>query len=901
MGIRAWFLASLQEWIRRAAAFFERDEQAAGLREEMRLHVELRARKLHRQGLGASEAAYAARRQFGNATWYQGESSDLWGWAMWERFIQDLRHGSRTLAKSPGFTAIAVATLALGLGINMAVFSIVNGVMLRALPYRQPERLVSLWEESSRPADTPNDKKGSRVGTAGSSQRTTVSVANLADYRHGSVFEGLAAFSVTPMNLTAMETPARVAGESVEWNFFSVLGISPERGRAFLAEEDTPDADPRVIVTHDFWQTRLGGDAGVLERSIVLDAKPYRIVGVLPAGFQSPAQLGLKDPIEFYVPSAFSKDLLTSRGDHEVNVVARLLPGVSVETAQAALSTVSSNLAAQYPADRYVRAAIAPLGDDLVRNVRESLLALLGASGLIVLITCVNVANLLMVRAVGRRHETSVRMALGGSRLRLMWQLVTESMLIAAAGCVAGIALGRMLMAVLVAMAPAGTPRIHTVTMDWQVFGLSAAIATLTGLIFGMAPAWQASQVKPVEALKSAGRGSGAKSQVRWRSALTVAEVALSLILLVGAGLLLRSFTTLMGVDLGFQPDHVIAMSVNLPKLRYPTPLARLQFFQQLDERVRALPGVQADAYANQMPLRGGWGSGIALDGNPDLRATPDFQAVSPGYFQTLGIPLLRGRSLTAQDGNAQMPVAVVNQEFAREMLHGGDPIGHFMQRGPSAPKITIVGVVNDIRRAGKTDIINPEVYLSAAQTTLYPVSLADLAVRTAGDPRQLVNAISRQIWQIDKDQPVTNVRTMDEIIDLSVSQRRFQTLLLAVFASVAVGLAIVGIYSVLAFSVSQRTSELGIRIALGAAPRSIFGLVLRQAGSLIAAGMAIGLAGALALTRVLQDLLFQVKTTDWQAYAGAIVLLSAVALAAAFIPARRGARVNPIVALRDE
>jgi putative ABC transport system permease protein len=909
MGFRAWFLgwflASFPAWLRRVAAFFDRDEQAAALREEMRLHVELRARKLCQQGLGPAEAARAAQRQFGNAAWYQGESSELWGWAMWERFIQDLRHGARTLAKSPGFTAIAVATLALGLGINTAVFSIVNAVMLRALPYKQPELLVSLWEERSRPDDAHNDTKGSSVGTAGTPQRTTVSVANLADYRHSGVFEGLAAFSVTPMNLTAMETPARVTGESVEWNFFRVLGISPVRGRAFLAEEDTPDADPRVIVTHDFWQARLGGDAGVLDRSIVLDAKPYRIIGVLPAGFQSPAQLGSQDPIEFYVPSAFSKDLLASRGDHEVNVVARLRPGVGINKARAALSTVSSNLAAQYPADRYVRAAIAPLRDDLVRNVRESLLALLGASGLIVLITCVNVANLLMVRAVGRRHETSVRMALGAGRMRMMLQLVTESMLIAAAGCVAGIALGRMLMAVLVAMAPAGTPRIHSVahnvTMDWQVFGLSAAIATITGLIFGMAPAWQASQVKPLEALKSAGRGSGAKSQVRWRSALTVAEVALSLVLLVGAGLLLRSFTTLMGVDLGFQPDHVIAMSVNLPKLRYPTPLSRLQFFQQLDERVRALPGVQADAYANQMPLRGGWGSGIALDGNSDLRAGPDFQAVSLGYFQTLGIPLLRGRSLTAQDSDGQMPVAVVNQEFARELLHGGDPIGHFMQRGPTAPKITIVGVVNDIRRAGKTDIINPEVYLSAAQTTLYPVSLADLAVRTAGDPRTLVNAISRQIWQIDKDQPVTNVRTMDEIIDLSVSQRWFQTLLLAVFASVAVGLAIVGIYSVLAFSVSQRTSELGIRIALGAAPRSIFGLVLRQAGTLIAAGMAIGLAGALALTRVLQDPLFQVRTTDWQAYAGAIALLSLVALAAAFIPARRGASVNPITALRDE
>jgi putative ABC transport system permease protein len=893
----------LRAWIRRAAAFFERDRQAAALREEMRLHLELRARKLHQQGLCIDEAGFAARRQFGNAAWYQGESSELWGWAMWERFIQDLRQGARTLAKSPGFTAIAVATLALGLGINSAVFSVVNAVMLRALPYAEPERLVSLWEENSRPDATRTfNTKGSSVGTAGTSKRSTVSVASLADYRNSGIFDSLAAFALTPMNLTEMETPARVNGESVEWNFFTVLGIAPERGRWFLAEEDTPDAEPRVIVTYDFWQRRLGGDAAVLQRSIMLDDKPYWIIGVLPAGFQSPTQLGLKEPIEFYVSSAFSKDLLASRGDHEVNVVARLRLGVSVEKAQAALNTVSSNLAAQYPdSNRYVRAAIAPLRDDLVRHVSESLLALLGASGLIVLIASVNVANLLMVRAVGRRHETSVRMALGGSRLRLMWQLVTESMLIAAAGCAAGIALGRMLMAALVAMAPPGMPRIQSVAMDWQVFGLSAAIATVTGLIFGMAPAWQASQVRPVEALKSAGRGGGGKSQVRWRSALTIAEVALSLILLVGAGLLLRSFTTLMGVDLGFQPDHVIAMNVNLPALRYPTPLARLQFFQQLDDRVHALPGVLADAYANRMPMRGEWGSGITLDGDPKLRAEPGFQAVSPGYFETLGIPLLRGRWLTPRDGNGQIAVAVVNQEFVRRLLHGSDPIGHFMQRSPTAPKLTIVGVCNDIRRAGKAAKIDPEVYLSAAQIAVYPVSLADFAVRTAGDPHQLVNAISRQVWQIDKDQPVTNVRTMDEIIDLSVAERRFQTLLLLVFASVAVGLAIIGIYSVLAYSVSQRTSELGIRIALGAPPRGIFALVLRQAGALIAGGMAIGLAGALALTRVLQGLLFQVKTTDWEAYAGAIALLSMVALAAAFVPARRGARVDPIVALRDE
>jgi len=479
--------------------------------------------------------------------------------------------------------------------------------------------------------------------------------------------------------------------------------------------------------------------------------------------------------------------------------------------------------------------------------------------------------------------------------------LLTESLVIAVAGCVAGIALGRLLMLGMTAIAPPGIPRIESAGMDWRVFSAAAVIALSTAVIFGMAPAWQASQAKPVEALKTAARGTGGASQVRWRTALTVAEVALSLVLLVGAGLLLRSFSTVMGVNLGFQTDHVIAMNINLPQLHYPDAAARLRFYQALTERVRPLPGVQSAAYANRMPLRGGWASGVFIDGDPDREVVPDFQAVSPGYFETLGIPLLRGRSLSAQDTATSTPVAVVNQAFARQLLEGRDPIGHTMQRDPNAPRISIVGVVNDIRRKGKEGQIKPEVYLSAGQTELYPVRLADFAVRTAGDPRALVNAISREVWAIDKDQPVTNVRTMDEIIDEAVSERRFQTLLLLIFAAVAVALAIVGIYGVLTYSVGQRLSELGIRVALGAPPRAILGLVLRQAGALIAAGIALGIAGAYGLTRFLQDLLFEVKATDWHAYAGAVALLAMVAVIAALIPARRGARVDPVVALRQE
>jgi putative ABC transport system permease protein len=882
-------------------ASFHREEESALLREEMKLHRELRARKLEQTGLTVSDAAFAARRQFGSAALYQDQISDFWGWGMWERFVQDLRHGVRTLAKAPAFTAIAVLTLALGLGINTAIFSAVNAVMLRPLPYPQPDRLVSLWEENTQPVDQGFSIRGTQTGRAGGSQRTTVAVANIADYVRSGAFEDLASYDAAAVNLTGIGTPERIAGEQVSWNFFSVLRVSPARGRDFLPQEDQPGANLAAIVTDGFWQRRLGAAGDALERSISLDGKPYRIVGILPPGFQSPLQLGLKTSVEVYLTASYSSDLLAHRGDHEVNVAARLKAGVSVAAAQAALSTVSANLGRQYPeTNRQVRAAIAPLRDDLAGSVKPSLLALLGASGLIVLIACVNVANLLMVRAAARGHESSVRMALGASRACLMGQLLTESLLIAAAGCIAGVALGRALMAGLAAIAPPGIPRIESAQMDWRVFVASAALAAATALVFGMAPAWHASKAKPADALRTAARGMGGTAQTRWRTVLTISEVALSLILLIGAGLLLRSFSVLMGVDLGFQPDHVIAMNVSLPQLRYPDAAARLQFFQRLEERTRTLPGVQSVAYANRLPMRGGWSSGIFLDGDSDRLASTDFQAVNPGYFQTLGITTLRGRSLSAQDTAATTPVAVVNLAFARELLEGRDPLGHSIQRGTGAPKIVIVGLVNDIRRAGKEGEMKPEVYLCAAQPQLYPVQLADFAVRTAADPRALVNAILTEVWAIDKDQPVTNVRTMDEIIDLAVSERRFQTLLLAIFATVAVVLAIVGIYGVLAYSVSQRIGELGIRVALGAAPAVIFRLVLRQAGTLIAAGIVTGIAGAFTLAGFLRSFLFQIKPTDWRAYAGAAALLAAVGVIAALIPARRGARVDPMVALRQ-
>jgi putative ABC transport system permease protein len=894
---------SIRDLSRRIKYLWHREEFAGELDEELRLHLELRANRLREQGMDTEAASFAARRQFGNRAAVEIASSEAWGWATWDRLAQDVQYALRALRKTPGFTAVVVATLAVGLGMNTAVFSIVNAVMLRSLPYRQPDRLVSLWEEANKREEMGTfHSSGHDLGKAGSRQRTTVAAANLVDYRKGTnAFEELAGVEAAQMNLTGNGSPERLSGERVTAGYFSALGVTPEIGRTFTVEEDRPQADAVAVVSHDFWRRRLGGDTAVLSRTLILDARVYQVIGVMPRGFQAATQFGQVAPVEYFVPAAYSKEQLASHGDHDINVVGRLKNGVSLATAQQQLEAVSVALEKQYPESNLgMRARIAPLRDDLVQNVTDSLRALLGASGLIVLITCVNVANLLLVRAVSRRHETSVRLALGAGRKRIVRQFLAESMVLAAAGCAAGVLLGRFLMRVLVAAAPRSVPRLDTVSLDWTVFGVAAAIATLTGLGFGLAPAWQAARTSPAESLKTSERKSSTRSLIRWRAALTVAEVALSLVLLIGAGLFLKSFTLIMGIDLGFRTENVLAMNINLPELHYRTGDQRFQFFQELEQRVKTLPGLQAVAFANRFPLRGGWGTGISIEGVPQAYMSPESQAVSTGYFETLRIPLLRGRLLTAADRPGALHVAVVNQAFSRQYLNGADPIGRRFQRG-EPPWFEIVGVVSDVRRGGKTKDILPQIYLPAAQTDGYPVRLADFAVRAAGDPRRLMKAIQQQVWALDKDQPVTGVYTLEELISRSVAEQRFQMLLLTLFAAVAVALAVIGIFGVLSYGVNQRMNELGIRIALGAPPRRIMSLVLRQAGGLIASGVVLGLAGALALTRLVANLLFHVQANDWATYAAAVALLATAGVAAAMIPARRGSRVDPIVALRYE
>lgn len=811
--------------------------------------------------------------------------------------IADLRHAVRSLRRAPAFTVAAVLTMALGVGVNSVIFSAVNGVLLRPLAYPHPDKLVDLWESEGRDTERSVTRGGN-----------TVSAANLMDYRReNTVFSAMAAYALAPANLTGAAAPRRVWTERVTADFFDVLGAPPALGRTMRAGEDLFGAPRVTVLSHELWR-ELGGDTAVIGRSIRLDDQPYEVIGVLHPGFQAPNRDALGEVIAAYLPAAYPPALLSGEGhgDHELSVVARLKPGVSPELAQADLTRISSALSTAYPGtNRGVSAIIRPLRDAMVGQVRTPLLVLLGAVAFVGLIMCANLANLLLMRAVGRRREVSVRVALGASRSRIARSIVAQSVVVAAAGWVAGIVLGLVLQAALLRMAPPGLPRLDAITFDLRVFLVTAGLALAAGVAFGALPAWQASGAQPAQSLRDGERQVSGASVLRWQRGLVIAEVALSFVLLVGGGLLLRSFASVMGVTLGFRTDRVLAVGVTLPGTRYPDADARLRFFESLEQRLQGTPGIGAVAFANRLPMRGGWRSGLYTDGSTRDSTGPsrdtDIQAVSPEFFATFGIALLRGRGFTPADRKGGLPVGIVNQAFARTFFPNADPIGHRFRRGSPAPWITIVGVVADLRRGGKTAPLAPEAYLPAAQTDLYPVALGDLAVRTERDPYALLPIIREAVLAIDPEQPVANVRTMDEIVSRSLAMRRFETLLLVLFAATALGLATVGVFGVVSYAATQRTREFGIRVALGARSAQVLTQVLGQAGVLVGAGLGIGAVVALWLTRFLENLLFDVTPTDPATFGAVALVLGGVAVAACAIPARRAAGVDPVVALRHE
>jgi predicted permease len=803
--------------------------------------------------------------------------------------MQQLRYAARLLARTPGFTIVAVATLALGIGVNSAIFGVIDAVMLRPLPYPHPERLVRFFEHD---VNKPDERGG-------------VAPANLADYNRNHVFTGIAHVGTPGMNLTGAGTPERIFGIQAGYNFLDVLGVQPAMGRGFLPEEDRYGARHVVVITHELWQQRLGGQPGIIGRTIALDGEQYEIIGVLPAGFQSPEEISERQPMLFVIPECWPPAILNNRGEHYDHAIARLKPGVSLSQAQSEIDTIAARLAKAYPGTNgKIALGIAPLGADMVRRIRTAMLVLLGAVGLVLLIACANVANLLLARSAGRNREIAIRLAMGAGRWRIVRELLTESAMLAALGCGLGLVLGAWTRDLLVSIAPKDIPRLDTAVLNWRVLGFTAMLASITVFLFGMIPAWQVSGIRPNLALKAGERSTGGSAVLRWRRALMAAEVALALMLLAGGALLWKSFVRVTGVDLGFQPDRVLVMLVNLPDVRYPDGARRLTFFQELEQRVSRLPGVQSTAYTFRFPMRGGWGSDYQTPDGPGSEPgihDADFQVASPRYFETLGIPILKGRAFTSTDKEGAPPVAIVNQVLARKLFPNADAVGHRIRRFGAPQWETIVGVVGEVHLQGQTEKVEPQIFFPAAQTSLYPVHVADLAIRTAGAPRSIVRDVQRQVWSIDKDQPVTRVDTLEEVVSASVAQRRFQALLLLLFAGVAVMLSVVGVYGVVSYAVVERTPEIGLRLALGAQRQDILGLMIAHALRPILAGLVLGLAGALAASRLLISLLYEVKPFDPATFALAMILLGAVALGACLIPARRATRVDPIVALHYE
>src|SRR5262245_30234602 len=786
-----------------------------------------------------------------------------------------LRDTGRLLRKAPGFTAIAVLTLALGIGANTAVFSVVDAVMLRPLPYTDPGRLVSLWE-------TNDERPGSRHNVA---------PANLVDYaRANRTFDGLAGYASTSMSLTKTGAPEQLLGEAITWNLFNVLNVSPAIGRPFRAEEDRPGRAHVVILSDALWRGRFAADPTIVGRTMTLNGEPYEIVGVMPASFRPLTQYRSTTAVTFFVPAAYPDELLANHGDHEIYVAGRVKRGVTVVPAQADLQTISADLARRFPrTNQSVRALIRPLNDDIVRDVRTSLLVIVGAVGLVLLIACVNIANLLIVRAIGQRQEVAIRMALGASRRQIAVEMLTRAFVLGLLGGAAGLVCGVWTRDALVSVAPPSIPRLDDLALSPRVLGATLALSLLTGLLAGVLPALQASRRDVTTALKGAGPGASSdRAIMRWRGMLMAAEIAAALMLAVGAGLLVRSLVRLNAVDLGFETERVLTLSVRLPDTKYTDQRTRASFFQELARKVQAIPAVRHAAFANQFPMRGGWGGSFKMTGpSGAIQAEADFQAVSPDYFATLGIPLVRGRLLTADDRDGMPRVAVVSQTFVRRFLGDRDPIGQQFARFDDAPAITIVGVVGEVRRDGKAAEMFQQVYLPAAQTDVYPVRLASLAVRATGDPYALVPVIQRAVWSIDPDQPITAIRTLDEVLSIASAQRRFNMTLLVCFAGLALALAVIGVYGVVAYAVAERTREIGIRVALGATRADVVALVLRSGVTWAIAGIAAGLAGAFAAGRLISGLLFGVTANDPVTLLTIAVVMIGVALSASDGPAR--------------
>jgi putative ABC transport system permease protein len=789
------------------------------------------------------------------------------------------------LTKSPGFTAVIVLALAIGIGATTAIFSVVNAILIRPLPYGNPDRIVMVWMDNPK-LNLDQDYH---------------SYANYADYRdQNQTFEEVAAFNDRSFNLTGAGEPERLVGAWSTANLFRVMGTDPAVGRVFTVEEEEPGKDLVVVLSHGLWQRRFGGAQDIVGQQVSLNGANRTVIGVMPAHFRFP-----RKETELWVPLAINQNLRNARTAFFLKAVGRLEPDVTLDQARADMGTIASRLREEYDGMSTYGVNLVQLHDQVVGNVRPALLVLLGAVAFVLLIACANVANLLLSRAAVREREISIRTALGAGRGRIIRQLLTESLIFSLAAGALGLILAIWGLDVLVALSPQEIPRLDQIRIDGRVLAFTLVISLLTGFIFGLAPAIQASKPDLNESLKEGGRGSTTGVHgTRIRGLLVASEIALSLVLLIGAGLMIRSFQRLQEFNLGFNPDRLLTLNVQLSGSEYRQGERVISFFDQLLQRIESLPGVEAAGAVSSVFLSKTPNSTtFSLEGKPDPPPAEDievpFDSISPNYFRVMGIPLLKGREFDHRDVRAAPGVVIINDTFARRFFPGEDPIGKkFKYRGDSNPWLTIVGVVADMRRTGFDSEVRPETFLPYAQD---PSGGLTIIVRASSDPSSLVAAVRSQVSEIDASQAIYGVKTMDQWLGEMISQRRFNMLLLAIFAGVALILAAVGIYGVISYSVTQRTHEIGVRIALGAARRDVMRLVVGQAAKLTAVGLGAGLVAAFALTRLMTSLLYGVSATDPVTFAIIPVVLAAIALVSSYLPARRAAKVDPMIALRYE
>lgn len=855
--------------------------------QELQFHIRMRTQENIERGMSPEDARRDAEQRFGNTGRIKDAGWDVRGGGWLEALWQDISYGARMLRKHPGFSLMAVLTLALGIGANTAIFSIVNGVLLRPLPYPEPEHLDTVTQQNS------------------AMNRFGISVADFQGIeKEYAKIGSVAAYTNRAVTLTGGERPEQIKASFATAAFFKTLGVSPASGRAFVPGEDSPDNEPVVVISHGFWERHLSGKRDIIGQRLTLDGIGYTVIGIMPQGFTAPSSTTpeLWPILQLQTPKR--------RGPFTLRVIARRNAGVSEQQGQEELQRIARGVFTQWAhtfPDANATYVSTPLKQALVGDIGTTLLVLFGAVGCVLLLASVNVANLLLARASTRQQEIAIRAALGASRFRLLRQLFTESLLLAILGGAAGLLLAVWGVDMLLGLSPDNIPRLDQVKVDGWVMGFAALGTFVSCLVFGLVPSLYSINPDLGEPLKGGGRGSAeVPGRRRLRDLLVVIEFALALPLLVGAGLMINSFMRLQQVKPGFDPDRLLTVQLPLPSQKYPEVEQAINFHREMMRRVQTLPGVQSASIATQLPMEGGNTNDFELE----IRPTPpgksaevaEFMSVSPEYFRTLSIPLLKGRYFTEQDNENGPPVMVISETMAKRFFPGEDPLGMRLKTGgcKECPWTTIVGVVGDVKNEGLSAEIAPAMYCPFTQES-FRIRMMTLILRTQGEPASLVPSVRREVNSIDPDLALANIKTMDQLMSESLGQSRYRGVLLGIFAIVALTLAAVGIYGVIAYAVNQRTHEIGIRIALGAQKRDIFRLVVWHGMILSVIGVAIGVAASLALTRFLTSLLYGVSSTDPATFTGVVLLLIGVALLACSIPARRAMRVDPMIALRHE